>query len=81
MNLLRNIFTAALVALPLTTFAVMTAEASPRGHGDRGGYSEHRGYNQHGRGFGRSHQSFKRKAWFSRMHASRRHGGWKARAH
>lgn len=77
MKMLRNICAVALVALPVVSIAA-TAEAGPRQHG---GYSNHRGYTQHNRGYVRHGYRVRRKAWFGRMHLSRRHGsGWN-RAH
>lgn len=80
MSTIRKLFAAALVALPIAAMGVASAEAGSRNHGGNGGYSNHGGYNSHNRGYARRDHVRPRKAWFGRMHSSRRHrGGWSNR--
>lgn len=80
MSTIRKLFAAALVALPIATIGVASAEAGSRSHGGYSSYSNHGGYNNHNRGYGRRDHVQRRESWFGRMHVSRRHGGgWSSR--
>lgn len=75
MSTARTLFAAALMALPIAAMGIASAEAGSRNHGGYTSYSNHGGYNSHNRGYARRDHVRPRKAWFGRMHASRRHGG------
>jgi hypothetical protein len=77
MTKIQSMLAAAVFALPVMAIGAMTAEASPRGHS--GGYSNHASYNKFNGYYGRRDHGVRRKSWYGRMHASRRHGGgWRA---
>jgi hypothetical protein len=74
MKIFRNIYVAALLAVPFASLAVATSEASPRDYNNHG-YNNHGDYsNGHKRGYAVQAHFVKRLPWYRRMHVFRRDG-------